>query len=92
MGSCNLDRLEKTIINHGMMATWGDGLWTTTEAERSKRAQDYKDDAIRKFQQIMNSSKNDGSAGYEMWAINKTLGLSDRSMTGTMKTKARYRR
>ena len=76
--SVNLSRFDKAIKERGLMASWGDGLFTTTDAERAERANRLRKEAEESFIGMMKSSKSK-SDGYETWAICKALGVNLRT-------------
>lgn len=70
-----LKQLLSTIENRNLMDEWGNGLFTTTDEEKLERANKIKEEAISSFKKMMSSPKNDGKEPYQIWAINKALGL-----------------
>jgi hypothetical protein len=81
----NQKTFDKAVINNNMRAFWSDALFATSPEEREARAQKRYGEALAEFTTIMKSSKNKGDASYQVWAINKALGLSYKAHTGRIR-------
>ncbi|MEZ5501419.1 MAG: hypothetical protein R3E50_01730 [Halioglobus sp.] len=79
-----MELFEAAIEEHGLIETWRDGLFTTTEEQRDHRADSIYKSAKRQFFTKLYSPKNKGDHEYFIWALETYLGIKA--------TRARYRK
>ena len=84
MTRINLSSFDEAIRNNNLREKWGDTWQPMTDAEKADRIQDKLEQSRNAYCNMMRSPKNDGSLGYQSWALGTALGIKP--------TRARYRK